>query len=120
MSISATADVRPLFIPPAGHRFRLVSKHTNQVLYAYRDADVDGVPKSGVTDAEAVNNNQFWRLIPAGDGFSGQYLIVSDVYHGFAMYADRNKNHWYLSDKLNSHGSYVCILCFYVEFTVYQ
>jgi len=119
MSISAAADVRPHFIPSAGHRFRLVSKHTNQVLYAYQDAKVDGVPKSGVTDAEPVNNNQFWRLIPAGDGFSGQYLIVSDVYNGVAMYADRNKNHWYLSNKLSSHGSYVCTVYFYVEFAVY-
>jgi len=116
----AAADVRPLFIPPAGRRFRLVSKHTNQVLYAYRDSDVDGVPKSGVTEAEPVNGSQFWRLIAAGDGFSGQYLIVSDVYDGFAMYADRNKNHWYLSNKLSSHGSYVCTLCFYVELTGYR
>ena len=105
MSNVPAAAVRPHFIPPAGLRFRLVVKATGQVLYAYRDGN--GMPKSGGTTAEPVNDNQFWKLIPVGGGFSGHYLIASDVGDGLAMYADNSNGHWYVSNKLKSPGSYV-------------
>jgi len=107
MSTVAAVDIRPLFIPPVGLRFRLIRKATSQVLYAYRDGGVDGVLKSGVTEMEPVNGNQFWKLIPAGAGFSGQYLIASDIDDRFAMYADSSNSPWYLSNRLSSCGSYV-------------
>jgi len=103
MTTAVAADVRPLLIPPAGLRFRLVVKYTGQVLYAYRNGGVNGELKSGVTEAEPVNGNQFWRLILIGD----QYVIASDIDDGLAMYVDNSNSLWYLSNQLSSHGSYV-------------